>query len=836
MTQDNLTPLMRQYWEVKSAHPDKVVLFRMGDFFEMFHDDAITAAPILGIALTRRNKKSADETPMCGVPHHSIAGPIHKLLQAGHKVAICEQIEDPKLAKGIVKRAVTRILSPGMVYDPDTLQAGQTNYICSFERDCLACLEASTGEAFYFDLVDNPGEQIAQLLRVLHPAEVLLAQQPSTVIADELVSGQVLGEFHVTQFVAPPSGAELERWLAQHPGLPTASVRLSAYAVFMQGPEILATLGSFERRQNGRHLQLSPTVIRHLELFETYKGEKRGSLFNAIDRTQTSSGCRLLKNWLSFPLRDRGLIEARLQQVETWVMQPPRLREVRALLARLGDIERRLGKIANPGCSGRDLVSLADSLQIGLTLSHLAGAISPGDDAIRALVHEIEITLVEEPPFSTRLGQMIRTGVRKDLDELIELADHSQQALLDLEQREKQATGISSLKVRYNQVFGYYIEITNTHKDKAPRHYHRKQTLANAERFITDELSDLERRILAAKTRRAEMEYEVYEQLRAQVLKLSPLLMRLAHQGSELDVITSLAWLALEQRYIRPQFFEDMRVCLEASRHPVVEQEVQTAFVPNHLNLQKGQCLLLTGPNMAGKSTLMRQVAVTVIMAQMGSFVAAERAELGVFEQLFTRIGASDFISEGLSTFMVEMQETAEMLASANSRSLVLLDEVGRGTSTYDGMSLAQAILEYLLETKNSVILFATHYHELTQLATVYPQVENAHMAIREKEGQIFFLHTLTPGPALRSYGIHVARLAGLPKAVTTRAASVLKELENRKTVSNQMAFHFVEPEASVELAPEVETHLKHLRELNVMNLTPLEALNQIVKWQQSLS
>lgn len=852
-TSGKTTPLMQQFWDIKSAHEDKILLFRMGDFFELFYRDAEIAAPILGIALTSRNKKAADETPMCGVPHHSIAGPINKLLAAGFKVAICDQIEDPKFAKGIVKRAVTRILSPGVVYDPETLEGEKSHYLAAVDDGrALSFLDLTTGEAFYYKV--SAQDERERLLDVLNPVEIVASptqaklwkerpEQAPKILAHAILSQHAIEDEAGDEVPSSP--------------LPKGARRLTAYARYMQGETALRMISGFEPRELMHRLDLGPTVVRHLEIFENYRGEPRGSLFGAVNRCKTSAGTRLLRRWLQFPLASRDAIEARLMRVETWVSDVPALKDLRRALGGMGDIERRLGKIANPGCNPRDLLALAEALEAGLQAAAIAAHDSwPQKEMYEArdMIAQLRSTLVDEPPVQTKNGHFIRVGVDPQLDELIELSTNSHQKIMELEARERELTGISSLKVRFNNVFGYYIEITHTHKDKAPTRYQRKQTLANAERFVTKELEELEHKVLTAQGKRLELEIAIFDDLRKRALELSPNLLKLARLWSELDVVSSLAWLAIEQSYCRPTFDEAGGLKLKASRHPVVEQSLSIPFVANDIEFTANQALLLTGPNMAGKSTIMRQVAIAAILAQAGSFVPAVQAKLPIFDRIFTRIGASDFLAEGLSTFMVEMKETAEMLQAATPRSLVILDEVGRGTSTFDGMSLAQAILEYLLETARSMTLFATHYHELTALSARYPQLINAHMAIHEKGGQISFLHSLVKGPANKSYGIQVARLAGLPSSVTKRAAQILKELEtNPRADTTQLslldnlggpALAFVDGDSAETGAEPMETPrdpreeavLEALRSVVVERITPMDALMRLNDLKSQLS
>ncbi len=814
--QPKLTPLMQQYWEIKAKYPNEVVLFRMGDFYEMFHTDAETAAPIVGIALTQRNKKSEDSPKMCGVPYHSIAGPIAKLLNAGHKVAICDQIEDPATAKGIVKRAVTRVLTPGMVYDPDTLDQLSANYLCAYDLQAAAFADITTGEAFRYDFAD-PLER-EELLAMLTPVELVLSKS---------------------------------NWIErQKSGLTGAAVRsefgdekmnceeiLRGYIAHMQGPDSVRALSAFEVRRRKSQMRLSATVIRHLEMFEGTGGKPEGTLFTAVNRTQTSAGARLLKSWLATPLLNGEELLKRQDEIEMWCSRTPELKRFRQTLARLGDVERRLGKVHTTTFNARDLMAIAESVLHGEELSrqHPMGPTSSGLAECLKLARTIEASLKEELPIQVKEGGLIRQGVHPELDELITLTQDSQKLLLELETREKQQTGISSLKVRYNNVFGFYIELTKTHAEKAPKHYRRKQTLTNAERYTTDELDRLEEKVLSARSRRDQLEFEIFSQLREQVVQHAPMLLALARVWTRWDVLSALAWLASERGYHRPVFNSNGILNLELCRHPVVEQTLGKGFVANSIRLVPGECLLLTGPNMAGKSTLMRQVALNAILAQIGSFVPAEKAELPLYTEIFTRIGASDALNEGLSTFMVEMTETAEILKRVGPQSLVIMDEIGRGTSTYDGMSLAQSILEFLVTNKKPYLLFATHYHELTGLGRIHPQIHNGHMTVQEKGGQIQFLHTLKAGPANRSYGIHVAKLAGLPPAVTSRAQAILTGFESQGGQPQQLSFADAAA-TTPQPQPEIPAWLNEVKALNLSRMTPLEALNKLFEWQREVS
>ncbi len=827
-----LTPLMKQYWDIKTLHQDKILLFRMGDFYELFYDDAIKASPLLGITLTQRNKKSEDQTPMCGFPHHTVAGPINKLLAAGLKVAICDQIEDPALAKGLVKRAITRILTPGMIYDSETLDQTKAHYLSSFDDESISFIDTTTGEAFYFKSA-NLIEKL-KLLEVLPVVEIVVADDTSfETLALKKSEKYVISVFKTNQ---KSSSHQL----------------LSSYVQALSQKELLQILRPFEEREFEHRLQVSQTTLRHLEVFSNYKGEEQGSLFQAINRTKTSGGARLLRQWMSFPLRNKKQIEKRYDQIHEFREHMFELKKVRESLGAMGDIERRLGKIAQPQCHGRDLLALAEAALAGLaSLKWCEGFYKNEKTQFQKisedLAQQIQRTISDEAPLSVRQGHMIKKGFRAELDELIDLSTNAHEMVSELERQEKEATGISSLKIRYNQVFGFYIEITNLHKDKAPAHYQRKQTLANAERFCTDELIELEKKVLSAQVKRYDLEFSIFDQLRNEILQKSAELLGLASFCSQLDVITSLAWLSLEESYTRPELNESKNVFIEASRHPVVEQFIRGKFIANTIELKPEQCLLLTGPNMAGKSTLMRQMSLIVLMAQMGSYVPATSAKLPLYDAIYTRIGASDQLSEGLSTFMVEMTETAQLLKSATADSLLILDEVGRGTATFDGMCLAQSILEFILTKIKSHIFFATHYHEMTVLDKTFESIKNGHMkVIDHKNGHIEFLHILSEGSAGQSYGVQVAELAGLPQEITTRAKEILARFEKTENQNRLFAANSeiqVKPAIKEQMSlfdiqenKRKEELIKELIQFQIQKATPLQALNKIAEWQEQLN
>ena len=835
-----LTPLMKQFWDIKSLHQDKILLFRMGDFFEMFYDDAVKAAPILGITLTQRNKKSEDQTPMCGVPHHSIGGQINKLLSAGLKVAVCDQVEDPKLAKGLVKRAVTRILTPGMVYDSDTLESTQSHYITGLDNSSVSFIDSTTGEAFYF-LVDDLAQAL-KLIQILPVAELVLDESAwSKENLETIQKALPLVTHHKVSEVKLKD-------------VPASADLLKQYVSSLADEKIQNVLQSFVKRETEHRLNLSTQTLRHLEIFSTYKGDEQGSLFQAINRTKTSSGARLLRQWILFPLRNKQSIEKRFDLIHFFREDMYLLKKLREILSGMGDIERRMSKIAQPQCNARDLTSLATSVSYALDALDKSKNILKAQidvDALNSLTEEIKRTVLEDAPLTLKQGFIIQKGVSSELDELIELSTNAQSHIEKLEAKEKEATGINSLKIRYNNVFGFYIEITHLHKDKVPKHYQRKQTLANAERFCTDELIELEKKVLSAQTKRNDLEYAIFDALRSKVLNTASELLKLASYCAELDVLSGLSWLSLEESYCRPVFSTAGELKITQSRHPVVEQFQRGKFIANNITLDKNDCYLITGPNMAGKSTLMRQVALTALLAQMGSYVPATEATLPLYDSIFTRIGASDQLSEGLSTFMVEMTETATMLKQATANSLLILDEVGRGTATFDGLCLAQSILEHILNDVKAQVFFATHYHELTSMDQVFTQVKNVHMKIHDNGGIIEFLHILNFGPAGQSYGVQVAELAGLPKSITERAKLLLHDLENKNSVKivEKVIEKIVEKPAPVAKAtsqlslfdkpaidPKAEALMEELKRLSISNTSPLEALNKIAKWQEALN
>ena len=769
-TQSQQTPLMKQYWNIKSLHPDKLLFFRMGDFYEMFHEDALKAAPLLGITLTSRNKNLSDSIPMCGVPHHSIAKPINKLLSLGHRVAICDQLEDPKFAKGIVKRGVTRVLSPGVVYDADTLDAYTPNFLVAYCAEALSFLDITTGDAFYYET--SVVFQRDHLISLLNPVEIVLSkeQKKQNHYKDQNLTCTV----HETSLSHISST-----------GI-SSNDRLLSYIVGMQGKRTLSTIRPFEKRYFLQKMKISSLTREHLELFSTYKGDKKGSFFHCINKTKSPLGARKLRSWVTFPLMSKAQILERQKEVQKW-KNSTYLTDLRKALSYIGDLERKIGKTTISYCHPRDIFQLAGSLSHSLKVlsladneNHNVSIFKPIVLTAQSIKERILKTLKEEIPLQIKDGNFIRQGISQRLDELKSFIENAHTQILEIQDKERKKLNIPNLKVRHNNIFGYYIEVTHTHKNKVPSNYIRKQTLVNAERYITEELQILEARLSSAKSKSLEIEKEIFNELRIKILDVSSDLLFLSDQISRIDAFSSLAWLALENNYVRPEISNN-DICLIGSRHPVVEHQASfntiNEFVPNNIILKRSECFLITGPNMAGKSTLMRQVALNAIMMQMGCFVPASKAKLPLFDQIQTRIGASDILSEGLSTFMLEMKETAQILNESTSQTLIILDEIGRGTSTFDGMSLAQAILEYLVSHTRATTFFATHYHELTKMADKYPHIINKHMKILEDKDleQITFLYQLVDGFASKSYGIHVAKLAGIPSSVIERAKHLLE-------------------------------------------------------------
>ncbi len=856
-----LTPMLRHYLELKAQYADCILLYRMGDFFELFLDDAIRAAPILDVTLTARQKGTENETPMCGVPHHAVEGYIGKLLRAGLKVAVCDQVEDPKEAKGLVRREVTRVVTPGTVSEPALLEGKEENLLASIawegEGGAAAFLDVSTG-AFFVRRFKDTNEALEEL-RLLRPREALLpavgvpaaiASWAATQIAcwSEIDAADALDRRRAEELLLRQFGAATLRGFGLDPAEPAVVAAATAlrYAQDTQRSGLSHVRG-LTLREARETLHLDSTTLANLEVLQTQReGAKRGSLLGVLDRTATAAGGRLLREWLRRPLRDPERIARRHEAVGELLRDGGRRERLRDRLGRVGDLERLLGRAVLGTLTPREAATLRDGLnEAPGILADLAASVAPllvelaATDPLAALFGELQRVLVAQPPASLADGGVIAEGIDAELDRCRSLAQDSKRHILAVEQRERERTGISSLKIRYNKVFGYYIEITKANQQRVPDDYTRKQTLVNAERYVTPEIADLERQVLSAEQRQLELETEHFAWLRQTIAAAGAGLTQLARALAAADTLAAFSEVAAKQRYCAPRVTDEGgAIAIREGRHPVVEQTVREAFVPNDATMDgDSQIVVLTGPNMGGKSTYLRQVALIVLMAQAGSFVPAESAEIGAVDRIFTRVGASDDLARGESTFMVEMIETANILRQATAHSLVVLDEVGRGTATFDGLSLAWAIVEHLHEHGRPKTIFATHYHELTELAALLPRVVNRTMAVKEWQDRIIFLRRVIPGSADKSYGLHVARLAGIPEGVVVRAGEILANLERQEydfSGKPRLARGASAPAAALaarnaQLAlftPPEEIVAGLLRQLDVEQLTPLAALN----------
>jgi DNA mismatch repair protein MutS len=865
------TPLMRQYAAAKQKHPDALLFFRLGDFYELFYDDAKTAARELQITLTSRDKERA--IPMCGVPHHAADQYIPRLLRLGYRIAICEQMEDPKLTKTIVRREVTRVLTPGTAIDP-TLNSDQNNFLAALCFDGatigLALLDNSTGDfrATEFrgrDAREAMAQCCDELARV-RPAEILVTEENAA-------AGTLMPEF--ADMFRSRTVTHLEPWvLTADYALPLLTNHLGTRGLAGFGLEghtaaavaaggilhyLRATqLGQLEHIDRVRYfehsgcLQLDAVTVRNLELVEPLipQARRNTTLFHALDHCLTPMGKRKLRATILRPLLELTAIHERLAGVAELYRALRTREQVREAIANILDLERMLSRISLDSAGPRDLLALGNSAAL---LPALAREIAPLTSAAWKRMHgaldclidlhaAIHGTLAEQPPVHLEDGGTIASGVHTELDELRELGLNGKQSIAAIEERERQRTGIGSLKVRYNSVFGYYIEITKSHLNNVPPDYERKQTLVNAERFTTPELKEHERSVLGAQERCLEIERRIFAELRQTVLLASARIRGSAEIVAEIDLLACFAHLAVQRNYVEPEVDDSGIFEALAARHPVIEWHMQQAsegrFVPNgiYLDTEGPSLLLLTGPNMGGKSTYLRQAALLVILAQMGCFVPAQRMRLGIVDRIYTRIGASDNVAEGRSTFMVEMTETATILNTATRRSLLLLDEMGRGTATFDGMSLAWATVEHLHEVLGSRTLFATHYHELTLLSTHLARLKNLRVAVQENPTGIVFLHTVEEGAANKSYGIEVAKLAGLPREVIGRAREILRQHERseKREIDTTLDSHRADVQMTL-FTPLSQNVVDQIQALDLNALTPMQAMNLLEKLQQEV-
>jgi DNA mismatch repair protein MutS len=849
MEPTKVTPMLQQYLQIKERYRDAILFFRLGDFYEMFFEDAHTASKILDIALTSRNKNEESAVPLCGVPYHAAEPYIQKLLDAGHKVAVCEQMEDPATAKGVVKREVIRVITPGTVTAAEALDARGNNFLAAVSKSGntfgLALTDITTGE-FRFTATADETELLEELGRI-QPSEILIGARESrlrerlykeyplvhfTAVADdtfgdaaqERVAGEqreVLQEFAEGARAASAIVSYLERHAADSLGLLRV---LEPYAI-------------------AHHLVLDETTRTNLELVVSYQGDRKGALLALLDRTQTPMGARRLRQWLLYPLLDESAIRSRHDGVEELAENFSLRQELKDSLGEIQDLERLAGRMVSGSGSPKDLVAVKETLR---RVARLRAQLAPAAAEILAGAREslshlpevtdlIERAIVDDPPFLAKDGGFIRGGFDAELDEIRDARAHAKDWIAQFEAGERRRTGIAPLKVRYNRVFGYYIEVTNSHLKSVPSDYLRKQTLANGERYITPELKEYEAKVLNSESLIEKLEAALLARVREQVAQHYPALKATSNALAVLDVLCALAEVAEAHRFTRPQVDGGAGLTIREGRHPVVEDTVgRGAFVPNDcfLDPERQQIMLLTGPNMAGKSTYMRQVALAVILAQMGGFVPCAEARIGIVDRIFTRIGAADSIARGESTFMVEMRETANILRHATRRSLILLDEVGRGTSTFDGISIAWAVAESLHDiAARPRTLFATHYHELTELSETKERIKNYNFAVKEWRGEIIFLRNLVEGATSHSYGIHVARLAGLPPPVIARAKEILARLEGNPSGAGES----LKPRGRASPEPPMQMGLfgapqdrlrEEMNKLDVTQMTPVEALN----------
>ena len=861
-----ITPMMQQYLEIKEQNKDAILFFRLGDFYEMFNEDAKLASRELDLTLTTRDRGKPEEerVPMCGVPYHSCDGYIARLIAKGYKVAICEQTEDPAKAKGLVKRDIIRVITPGTV-DSSMLEGSRSNYICGLYMDeeragvCFCDITTGKTHATAFSGGDL-NESVANELGRFHPVEAVVndgayGREALVSLLREKFGCRVenYGErrFNLADAQRRAEGQFGKEAAAALPqGNPTALMALGGLLDYLYETQKtdLSHINSLEYYEQGRFLELDLTARRNLELTETLRNkEKRGSLLWVLDKTKTAMGGRLLRSWLERPLLDLAAIDRRLSAVEALVGDTVGREELILSLSGISDMERLIGRVVYGSAGGRDMASLRASLeklpQVKAKLASFAagrlGELAASLDELQDVYQLLCQAIVDDPPFSVREGGFIRDGYDSEVDRLRGILSGGKGVIAEVEAREREKTGIKSLKVGYNKVFGYYIEVSRSYYDQVPADYIRKQTLANCERFITQELKDLEHTVLTASDRVIALEYDLFTALREKVGAHMARIQATAAAVAELDTLCAFAAVASKNNYCRPTVDDGDVIEIHDGRHPVVEQVLKgSLFVPNdtYMGRQESRVAIITGPNMAGKSTYMRQVALITLMAQVGSFVPARSARIGVVDRIFTRIGASDDLSAGQSTFMVEMTEVSDILKHATSRSLLILDEIGRGTSTFDGMSIARAVLEHCADRKKlgCKTLFATHYHELTELENTLPGVKNFNIAVKARGEDIVFLRKIIPGGADRSYGIEVAKLAGLPESVVRRARAVLKELEESSGHRPQLLAAPQQDQVSLEALGEAEV-INRLRRTQPDTLSPMEALNLLYELKQKL-
>ncbi len=878
------TPLMKQFLEIKKNHPDAILFFRVGDFYEMFFDDAVKAASILQITLTSRDKNKKDAVPLCGIPYHAAPAYIAKLIRAGESVAVCEQVEDPAQAKGLVRREVVRVITPGTVIDPELLSAKENNYLAALtwpqgknmeeaKTLGLACLDISTGD-FRALASDASWQDVEGELVKLAPKEILLPSYyknrehyiaglrgpwpirfvSSDTFSEEGASAALRSHFEIDNLAALGCG-------------PFSMQAAGAILDHLQENQktVLGNIARLRPIQSERFMRVGPLALRHLDLIPKSRDQKEGTLFHLLDYTMTAMGGRLLKDWILRPLRLPVEIRARQEGVDFFFKSLSMRMTMQKHLKAIADLERLIGRISLKAAQPRDLLALKESIGVlpeiqkalrypermgeDEALPKIVASLLEDWDNLEALYRLIDEAIVADPPFTLKEGGVIKMGYLNALDELRRFQKEGRGMLAEIERTERRATGIESLKVRYNQVFGYYIEVSGAQVNKVPETYIRKQTLTRSERFTTLALKEIEEKLSGSSEAIAALEASVFEEIRQRLSEKTAQVQAMAFKIATLDLLSALAECAYRNNYCKPEVNDDLKIKIIEGRHPVLEQGalgVKGGFIPNDVLIDppSDRLLILTGPNMAGKSTYMRQIALIVLMAQMGGFVPAQAAQIGVTDQIFTRVGAQDALNEGMSTFMVEMTEMSQILRHATEKSLILLDEIGRGTSTFDGLSIAWAIAEFVHTQLKARTLFATHYHELTGLASICEGVKNYHVLVREWGEEIVFLRKMVAGGSDKSYGIQVGRLAGLPSEIIQRAKAVLKALEEN-AIGSPLHHHLgsERPEDGAEQgdlfsAPRTQTPeeivyhplVEALKKIDPNHLTPLQALQLLAE------
>jgi DNA mismatch repair protein MutS len=858
---EKLTPAMKQFARFKQKYPDCILFFRMGDFYETFYEDAKVCSRVCGLVLTSRSKGD-NPVPLAGVPYHAVEGYLKKMLQAGYKVAVCEQVEDPKLAKSVVKRDIVRIVTPGTLTDDCLLEAKEDNFLCAVNlgtnaKVAISWVDISTGHFFAQDIPEK--NLLDELLR-LSPSECLLPDRRGELFEAETkklaqdisrLTGAIVTERPAWYF-DPYQG---QKRLLKHFGTATlegfgigdndSSLIPPAGAIIEYLNETqkttLSHIQGLKKINRKNFLQIDQTSLASLEILRTIRTEsQKGSLLHSLDETLTPMGGRMFRTWLCMPLADLGAIELRQDVIEELLNSGCKLSDIRKLLADIADTERIAARIGTGRATPRDFVALEATLRKIPPLrelllqfkADLALQLAQKCDSMDELADLLASAIEPDCPSHLRDGGVIKKGFNAELDRLRSISKDGQSWLRNYQKQQAERTGINNLKVGYNQVFGYYIEVIHSAADKVPHDYVRKQTIKNAERYITDELKEYETQALSANEKALELELQLFEQIRSQAAQYINRLQNLADTIAHCDCLTALAYIASRRNYIRPKITNDGELIINEGKHPVLAETLGAEFVHNDIALgeKDGDVLVITGPNMSGKSTYIRQTALLVIMAQAGSFIPAKNAQLGLVDRIFTRVGASDEIVRGQSTFMVEMTETANIINNATEKSLVILDEIGRGTSTYDGLALAWAITEHIANRIKCRTLFATHYHELTELAELFTNVRNCNVAVREWMDEVVFLHKILPGGTDKSYGIHVAKLAGVPKPIVERSKEILEELENtfaKEAASRGLAKHKTKkPPQDILFVQKHKSVLDKLSSTDVNNLTPIDAIN----------